>query len=866
MIGKTISHYKIIEKLGGGGMGVVYKAQDTKLDRTVALKFLPSHMLADKEAEQRFISEAKAASSLDHPNICTIHDINKTEDDQFYIVMGYYSGETLKKKLDAGSLQSDTAINYATQIATGLARAHEAGIIHRDIKPANIMITDRDEVKILDFGLAKTSSEPSLTKLGSTVGTVSYMSPEQSKGNNVDQRTDIWSLGVLLYQMLSGSLPFQGDYEQAIIYSILNEEPEFEDNVSGELKSLIIKALAKNPDERYNNLNDMLDDLKKLNRTDLHQTTDDKPGRKRKRQAFIVSSIVGLILAFMLVYFLFIKDSESGESTVDRKMLVVLPFKNLGLPEDEYFADGITEEITSRLSEIKQIGVIGRTSADQYKNTEKSFDQIGEELGVEYLLEGSVRWEKVPGSESRIRVTPQLIKISDGTHIWTERYDAILKSVFDLQSDIAEKVANALDVTLLESEQKLISQKPTDNLEAYDYYLRGISYHHQRGGTKENYRVAEKMYQKAVGLDSNFVLPYIRLAQINITYYWWHWDRSKSRLTRAKYYIDKARKINPDIPEIYIALGQYYYNGFLDYDKALIELENGLQVYPNNSEMLKWIGYIKRRQGKFEEAISYLKRSIELNPLSFLNYELGTTYFLLKKYEQAEKYEDIAISSVPEWGEPYYWKAKIQIFRNGDVSRAHQILKGCLDVANEGKLLVTFFLVQIRILDGKYEEALEMLSDDRANLYEDPYTFLPKPQIIATIYRLQNKNNLAKDYYDSALVVIEEKLKELPDDARLQSALGIVLAGLGKGDRAIREGKRAVELLPIEKEAWRGWHRELDLAKIYTMVGEYDLAIDKLEYLFSIPGELSVPYIKIDPVWRPLLNIPRFKNVLEQYE
>jgi serine/threonine-protein kinase len=236
MIGETISHYKILEKLGGGGMGVVYKAKDTNLDRTVALKFLPSHMLADKEAEQRFISEAKAASSFDHPNICTIYDINKTEDDQFYIVMGYYTGETLKKKINPpvspldkggikGGLQIDTAINYATQIANGLTRAHEAGIIHRDIKPENIMITDRDEVKILDFGLAKTSGEPSITKLGSTVGTVSYMSPEQTKGDNVDHRTDIWSLGVLLYQMLSGSLPFQGDYEQAIIYSILNEEP-----------------------------------------------------------------------------------------------------------------------------------------------------------------------------------------------------------------------------------------------------------------------------------------------------------------------------------------------------------------------------------------------------------------------------------------------------------------------------------------------------------------------------------------------------------------------------------------------------------------------------------------------------------------
>ncbi|MCH6573926.1 MAG: protein kinase [Bacteroidetes bacterium] len=476
MIGKTISHYKIIEKLGGGGMGVVYKAVDTKLDRTIALKFLPPHLLADKEAEQRFISEAKAASSFDHPNICTIHEIGKTDDDQLFIVMAYYQGETLKKKIEKGPIKTEEAIDIVIQVAEGLKRAHNKGIVHRDIKPANIFITNDGIAKILDFGLAKVSTQAQITTMGTTMGTVGYMSPEQTKGEEVDHRTDIWSLGVVLYQMLSGSLPFQGDYEQAIIYSILNEEPTLLKSLPKDLENILNKALQKNPNDRYNNLNDMLDDLKKLNRTDAHQTTDDKPGRKRKPQAFIVSSIVGLILAFMLVYFLFINDSESGESSVERKMIVVLPFKNLGLPEDEYFADGITEEITSRLSEIKQLGVIGRTSADQYKNTEKSFDQIGEELGVEYLLEGSVRWEKVPGSESRIRVTPQLIKISDGTHIWTERYDAILKSVFDVQTDIAEKVANALDVTLLESEQKSISQKPTDNLQAYDFYLRAYNY------------------------------------------------------------------------------------------------------------------------------------------------------------------------------------------------------------------------------------------------------------------------------------------------------------------------------------------------------------------------------------------------------
>jgi len=374
------------------------------------------------------------------------------------------------------------------------------------------------------------------------------------------------------------------------------------------------------------------------------------------------------------------------------------------------------------------------------------------------------------------------------------------------------------------------------------------------------------MFLKAVGLDSNFVLPYIRLAQINLDYDWYQWDRNKSRLTRAKFYIDKAIEINPDIPEIYVIQGQYYYHGFLDYDKALFELENGLKIYPDNSEILEWIGYIKRRQGKFEEAINYLKRSIELNPLSYPNNDIGETYLLLKDYKEAEKYLDIAISSIPEWGTPYIFKAKCYLLRNGDVNRAHQILKGSLDVVNQGKSGIILWLSKTTMLDRRYKETLKILSDDPANLFENQFTFLPKPQIMATIYRLENKMDLAKDYYDSARVIIEENLKELPDDARLYSALGIVFAGLGKKDEAIKEGKRGTELLPITKEAWRGFTRELDLAKIYTMVGEYDLAIDKIDYLLSIPGELSVPYIKIDPVWKDLLELPGMIKVLSKYD
>ncbi len=610
----------------------------------------------------------------------------------------------------------------------------------------------------------------------------------------------------------------------------------------------------------------MLDDLKKLNRADAHQTTDDKPGRKRKPQAFIVSSIVALILTFMLVYFLFIKDSESGESSVDRKMLVVLPFKNLGLPEDEYFADGITEEITSRLSEIKQIGVIGRTSADQYKNTEKSFDQIGEELGVEYLLEGSVRWEKVPGSESRIRVTPQLIKISDGTHIWTERYDAILKSVFDLQSDIAEKVANALDVTLLESEQKSISQKPTDNLQAYDFYLR--AYNYERGMYSEkNSRIAEQLYLKAIELDPEFALAHTRYAILCTDFYWFYWDRTESRLEKAKHYIDKSFELAPESPEVYLALGKYYYHGYLDYDNALDTFQEGLNFDSDNGEILEYIGYVKRRQGKFTEAIEYFEKALEKDPASaIINASIGETYMLLRDYQKASEYFNKAIYFTPEWGVPYEARAQIYLLFNGDISSAKSSLQNNIKIITQGRDGVIVTLSEILKLNGDYEEALDLLSNSHSKIYEGQFNFRPVEQLRAEIYYLQGNEKLKNDNFLAAKSIIENRLKDQPEDARMHSALGLVYARLGDKEKAIAEGKKGVELLPVTKEAWRGYFRELDLAKIYTIVGEYDLAIQKLDYLLSIPGELSVPYIKIDPVWKDLLDLPQMKEVFKKYQ
>jgi TolB-like protein/Tfp pilus assembly protein PilF len=610
----------------------------------------------------------------------------------------------------------------------------------------------------------------------------------------------------------------------------------------------------------------MLDDLKKLKRNDSHQTTDDKPVGKRKQQVFVLSSIVVSILALIVVYFIFIYDSESGKSSVERKMIVVLPFENLSSSEDEYFADGITEEITSRLSEIKQLGVIGRTSATQYKNTDKTFEQIGEDLGVEYLLEGTVRWEKREGEESRVRVTPQLIKVSDGTHLWTKRYDAVLQSVFDVQTDIAEKVANALDVTLLESEQNSISQKPTDNLQAYDFYLRAYNYG-KSSHSKPNAIIAEQLYLKAIDLDPEFVLAYTRYANLCTNFYWFYWDRTESRLEKAKHYIDKSFELAPESPEVYHALGKYYYQGYLDYDKALDAFQEGLNFDPDNGEILEYIGYVKRRQGKFTEAIEYLEKALEKDPAStILNQAIGETYLVLRDYQKASAYIEKAFYFSPEWGFPYHSRAYIYLRFDGDISSAKNFLQNNIEIIIDERDIVIVTLSDILQLNGDYDEALDLLSNSLLKIFEDQFIFRPVEQLRAEIYYLQGNEKLKNDNYLAAKSIIENRIKDRPEDERMHSALGLVYARLGDKEKAITEGKKGVELLPVTKEAWRGYFRELELAKIYTIVGEYELAIQKLDYLLSIPGELSVPYIKIDPVWKDLLELPQMKEVIGKYE
>jgi serine/threonine protein kinase len=447
VIGQTILHYKITDKLGAGGMGEVYLAHDERLDRQVALKFLPAHVQSEATSRERFLREAQAASKLTHPNIVGLYYIEQV-DDRDFIVMEYVRGRSLRDVIAEGDISLEKALGWTREIAGALSAAHAQGIVHRDIKAENIIITDNGHAKVLDFGLAKVEGATQITDSTSTVGTLAYMSPEQTRGEEVDARADLFSLGVLFYELITGKQPFRGDHRAAILYAIINETPEplarYKTDVSDDIQRIADKALRKKKETRYQSAAGMVADIDALV-APSSSVISAPVTPARSRPAWVRFTGIALIV-FLIGTLGFLLSRQGGEEissteppptpstaaeseTDSRTMIAVLPFENLGAPDDAYFADGITEEITARLARIKELGVIARTSVLRYKETELQVDQIGAELGVDYILEGTVRWQRAEGEQSRVRVTPQLIKVADATHVWADVFDEPLTAV-----------------------------------------------------------------------------------------------------------------------------------------------------------------------------------------------------------------------------------------------------------------------------------------------------------------------------------------------------------------------------------------------------------------------------------------------------
>jgi serine/threonine protein kinase/Flp pilus assembly protein TadD len=632
MIGQSISHYKILEKIGEGGMGVVYKAQDTTLDRLVAIKFLPQDLSGSPENKTRFMQEAKAAAALNHPNILGVYEVID-EAGTMCLVMELLDGQTLKSymtNLKTGpGIPVPQALAFAIQVADGLKAAHAKNIVHRDIKPQNIMLTASGGVKIMDFGLAKLKSSATITRTGSSLGTLSYMSPEQARGVPVDHRSDIWSLGVVLYEMLTAELPFKAEHEAGISYLIINEDatqPSTLDlKIPHQVDNVVKKMLEKDPGRRYQNVGEVLSAIDAVK-----------------------------------------KEIETATSTAKTKAIAVLPFDNIS-PEKEsdYFCDGLMGELIANLSRLKDIRVVSRTSSMQYKGTKKDIKTIGRELDARYVIEGNVR-----KFQDNLRITAQLIDVETDAQLWAETYKGKLADVFDIQEQVSKQIVDALMVKLTPREQVALTKRSTVNAEAFDYYLRARGFLYRT--SKSNLQIAIQLFQKAIELDTRYAAAYAGLGEA-YAYLYQYIERKDVWLEKAIESSLKAQLYDPTLSEAFAALAVAYFNKKV-FDDALTAGHKAIELDPNN-HIAHWIlGRIYHNMDQDKKAVDLFKKVLALNPDFYTAY--GDLRMMYERLGEKEKKDETLQDSLRMY--PRY------LLQHPDDARAHMF--HAFDLAQTGKV------------------------------------------------------------------------------------------------------------------------------------------------------------------------------------
>ena len=732
MIGKTISHYKILEKLGEGGMGVVYKAEDTTLKRAVALKFLPPEMTRDPQANARFLHEARAAAALNHSNICTVFEIDEA-DERTFIAMECVEGENLRDKIEAGALELDEAIDIAVQIAEGLAAAHEKGIVHRDIKPANIVVTPKGRVKIMDFGLVRVAGGAQLTKIGTTVGTVAYMSPEQARGDAVDHRTDLWSLGVVLYEMVTGGRPFRGDRDQAVIHSILNAEPPpmsvIMPGVSLALDRVVERMLAKDADSRYGNAAELLTNLEE------HREFVESPTVQRACEAH---------------------DSQPT--------IAVMPFADMSPDGDqEYFCDGMAEEIINALTRVDGMRVIARTSAFAFKGKDEDIREIGRKLSAGTLLEGSVR-----KSGNRLRITAQLVSVADGCHLWSERYERELEDVFAVQDEIALAIVEKLKLGLKGEDAFAGGKRRTGDLEAYNLYLRGR--HHWNRRIPEEVRKGLGCFREAIERDPNYAPAYVGLADCYTILENLGELPPEEAFREAHTAVSKALEIDDGVAEAHASLGYIKMARYRDWDEAERELLRAIELNPGYATGRHWHSIYLASVNRLEEALAQIERAQELDPLSSMISTMAAFYLAgLGQYDQAIEQLNRTLRMDSRFGPAHVQLAALYARKGMREEALAEIERAAKLPMGERQRLVA--LAYALTVSGKGDEALKLVGDLKGAAGEG----VAPRNVMAAIYTALGEKDRAFELLDQVCeartsvifqVLTESAFEDLRSDPR----------------------------------------------------------------------------------------------------
>jgi TolB-like protein/predicted Ser/Thr protein kinase len=883
--GETVSHYRILSKLGSGGMGVVYEAEDLSLGRKVALKFLPDAVMS-REALERFKREAQAASALNHPHICVVYDLGEHQGKPF-IAMERMQGRTLKAVMSDGPLPVDRVLELGSQLADALEAAHAAGILHRDLKPANVFVTDRGEAKLLDFGLAKLTAKgvdevvgsevPTaefLTKPGSTLGTVAYMSPEQARGEDLDARSDLFSLGVALYEMVTGRLPFAGNSEAEIYKGILADTPppptSLKPEIPPKLEEIILKALEKDRVLRYQHAAEIRADLRRMlrdmasGRASSAATGRVRPALSSRRGLVVVGAVVAVVALALGGVRLARRGRDAAtapSSATAAKRVAVLPFENLGAAEDAYFADGMTDEVRSKLARLSGLEVIASASASQYKATTKPPEQIAKELGVGYLLVAKVRWQR-SGQTSRIRLTSELVEVGgEGapTTRWQETFEADLSDVFRVQGEIATKVAQSLEVALSGTERGLLTARATSSLAAYDAYLKGREIQKAAAGLATRRR-ALAQYEQAVALDPGFALAWARLSFSHSAAFRGDNVPSPPEAEAAKKAAERAMELAPNMPEGHVALGNYYIWVRKDPEKAFEAYARGLAVAPDDAHLLRGLARAERARGRWEEALAHLHRARVLDPRSWEGErQLAFALLWLRRTGEAREASDRGLALAPANLTLISDKA-MTFLQEGDLAGARAVLAAAPKEVEPTALVAAFAVGDDLhwVLDDAQRDVLLRLMPGAFDGHRATWGI-----VLAQAWALRGDQAKAREYAEEARKGFAAQSEEAPRDPGPHLFLGLALAYLGRKAEAVREGELGVAPWPIAKQPLPDPYAQHQLVRIHILLGNHDRALDLLEPLLKVPYHLTPGWLRIDPNFDPLRGNPRFDKLAQ---
>ncbi len=855
--------YAIERELGSGGAATVFLAQDLKHERRVAVKILHPDLAATLGAD-RFLREIKLTARLNHPHILPLLDSGDA-DGLLYYVTPFAEGESLRDRITRDKqLPIEDALRTAREVADALSYAHGHSVIHRDIKPENILLEGGHAV-VADFGIARAlgaAGGARLTATGLAVGTPAYMSPEQAAGEQeLDARSDVYSLGCVLYEMLAGAPPFVGPTPQAILARKAAESvPSLRvvrETVPAELEAVIEKALAKVPADRFATAREFADALARPGSTAPATSPPARTARLLRTSRRVALFGVAAVVVGGAILVLRPGREPSGPSSAvyERTAIAVLPFDNLsaGGPH-AYFAGGLYDELQTQLSKVAALKVISRTSVRGYAAATMPVRQIARELGVGSVVEGSVQ---VVGA--RLRVNVALVDAATGAHLWAERYDRTLEDAFAIQSDVAQRIVAAVGAALTAKERQGLVAAPTTHAEAYRLYLQGRQYYARPGRPQQNLEIAQQLYERALVLDPGFALARAALSEVHGRMHWYRHDPSPARVARQLEEAEAALRLAPNLPQAHVAMGLAHYWGRRDYGRAFEEFRVALEGLPNDAEVWSWIGYLHRRMGRWGEVLRAFEKATELDPRAAnLFHNLGgTTFAILHRYADAVRAFDHALSLAPDLHRAAIWKGWTYARWQGQLDTLRAVLSRVpRDTAEH---------VQLLRWERQADSMLQVLTTARVGVFDNVYFLLPGSLHAAWAHQLRGDGPAARAAFDSARVLLDSVMSELPNDWRVHAARGLALAGLGRRDEAFREARWLRQSLIYREDAFWGPLLAEDRARILAQAGESGAALDEITRLLARPSFLSVHTLRLDPLWDPIRDHPRFKALLAKY-